>query len=112
MDAVGIFRKSGGKQRINHLKEMIEGDPGITVFHISFQQTFTSRFGCNGKRVFNLDWFWLIWWRCPSGKFFQPFLLKQSCHDLQHWDEAFLAACLVAFMKIMRVLSVIKILSA
>lgn len=30
MDAVGIFRKSGGKQRINHLKEMIEGDPGIT----------------------------------------------------------------------------------
>ena len=35
MDAVGIFRKSGGKQRINHLKEMIEGDPGITVFHFS-----------------------------------------------------------------------------
>jgi len=33
VDAVGIFRKSGGKQRINHLKEMIEGDPGITVFH-------------------------------------------------------------------------------
>jgi len=28
VDAVGIFRKSGGKQRINHLKEMIEGDPG------------------------------------------------------------------------------------
>ena len=33
MDAVGIFRKSGGKQRINHLKEMIEGDPGITIDH-------------------------------------------------------------------------------
>lgn len=37
VDAVGIFRKSGGKQRINHLKEMIEGDPGIMVFlHITF----------------------------------------------------------------------------
>lgn len=31
VDAVGIFRKSGGKQRINHLKEMIEGDPGNSV---------------------------------------------------------------------------------
>ena len=31
VDAVGIFRKSGGKQRINHLKEMIEGDPGTMV---------------------------------------------------------------------------------
>ncbi|XP_015765354.1 PREDICTED: stAR-related lipid transfer protein 13-like isoform X1 [Acropora digitifera] len=32
VDAVGIFRKSGGKQRINHLKEMIEGDPENTDF--------------------------------------------------------------------------------
>lgn len=32
VDAVGIFRKSGGKQRINHLKEMIEGDPDNTDF--------------------------------------------------------------------------------
>lgn len=31
VDAVGIFRKSGGKQRINHLKEMIEGDPGTSA---------------------------------------------------------------------------------
>lgn len=35
MEAVGIFRKSGGKQRINHLKEMIEGDPGRIVFHFN-----------------------------------------------------------------------------
>lgn len=32
VDAVGIFRKSGGKLRINHLKEMIEGDPDNTDF--------------------------------------------------------------------------------
>lgn len=32
VDAVGIFRKSGGKQRINHLKEMIESDQDNTDF--------------------------------------------------------------------------------
>lgn len=38
VDAVGIFRKSGGKQRINHLKEMIEGDPGnsVSAWHYHF----------------------------------------------------------------------------
>ena len=35
VNAVGIFRKSGGKQRINHLKEMIEGDPGTSIFHVT-----------------------------------------------------------------------------
>lgn len=45
VDAVGIFRKSGGKQRINHLKEMIEGDPGITVFLNNSFLTITST-GC------------------------------------------------------------------
>ena len=32
VDAVGIFRKSGGKQRISHLREMIEADPGASPF--------------------------------------------------------------------------------
>ena len=46
VDAVGIFRKSGGKQRINHLKEMIEGDPGITVFHFSNSFLTITSTGC------------------------------------------------------------------
>lgn len=76
VDAVGIFRKSGGKQRINHLKEMIEGDPGTMVFHnISFL-TITSKLCSTGNKVFNPNQFWLIWFRCPNRRLFQPFSVE------------------------------------